>query len=128
MCESWSVTAKAIELLGALMLILPLYKAVIVQWRYLRAADHHTRLALNELRDRARLPGATEDSVVLAADIIRDKPVIIAGRFTPLEMIIIVLGGLFLLAGGFFEILERAHQHTPVCQFLAILVTALGFI
>lgn len=114
MCPNWLAIAKATELVGALLLLIPLYKAAIVQWSYLSRSTAHTRKVLGNLRINAE-QGAALDTVALAAALLHDKPVIVANRFSRVDLAIISLGTLLFLAGAGMEIVERMHLMKSVC-------------
>lgn len=118
MCTAWPIVAKILELGGALLLILPLYKAIFIQWSYLHAADRHTRAVIARLAE-PHAPSHSPDVLSLLATTFAAQPLIKSNTFSVFDRIIIVSATLLLFAGGAAEILERAHSHMRLCQWLS---------
>jgi len=106
MCEDWSFWAKLIEFVGAILLIVPLYKTAFEQSRYVAVLGR--KILSTDVEPLT-------DSLAAAEKKLAEKVVVRSSALGMFEIIVIVFGGLGLLFGGGMELIERSHKSEATC-------------
>jgi hypothetical protein len=117
MCP-WSAIAKLTEWIGTMLVLVPLWRAVVVHLHHQSTAVP-LRRSMDLIRRHAVSGQPTIDTVALAQAILDEVPPIEGARLGPMLIATAIVGGVLIFIGGGMDFIEKVIGSQAACDVLA---------